>query len=56
MSPLNVGDTYTTLISGACPRLESISIHVGISDYFADTKDPKSIAKFKKEMDQLRVS
>eukprot|EP00118_Oscarella_pearsei_P010043 m.59783 g.59783 ORF g.59783 m.59783 type:complete len:311 (+) comp34899_c0_seq4:1018-1950(+) len=40
---------------GACPRLESVSIHVGVSDYFTDIKNPKTLSNFKEEIDKLRA-
>ena len=40
---------------GACPRLQHISLNVGISDYFKDVKNRTNIGQFKEHMDQLRV-
>jgi len=31
---------------GACPRLERIEVHIGISDYFTDVKDEGNIRKY----------
>ena len=40
---------------GACPRLQHIAVHIGISDYFSDTDAPENIRKYKHIVDSLEV-
>ncbi|XP_065199144.1 uncharacterized protein LOC135830864 [Sycon ciliatum] len=39
---------------GACPRLENLSIHIGISDYYNNTTDPSNIAEFNSAIQEFK--
>ena len=41
---------------GACPRLERIEVHIGISDYFMNVDDDISKRKYKRIVKKLMVS
>lgn len=45
--------SYSSL--GACPRLERIEVHIGISDYFTDVKDEGNIRKYERIVETLTV-
>lgn len=45
--------SYSSL--GACPRLERIEVHIGISDYFTDVKDEGNIRKYEQIVKTLTV-
>ena len=41
---------------GACPRLERIEVHIGISDYFVNVDDDISKRKYERIVKKLTVS
>lgn len=41
---------------GACPRLERIEVHIGISDYFVNVEDDISKRKYERIVKKLTVS
>lgn len=40
---------------GACPRLERIEVHIGISDYFIDVDDDATRRKYSRIVKKLEV-
>ena len=40
---------------GACPRLERIEVHIGISDYFMNVDDDVSKRKYSRIVKKLEV-
>lgn len=49
-----VSATALKYLVGACPRLQFISMHIGISDYFQDINDRTNKEQFKEKMDELK--
>ena len=47
--------TVLMLLTGACPRLESIEVHIGISDYFTDVEDVRNKKKYRRIVKKLTV-
>lgn len=43
-------------LSGACPRLERIEVHIGISDYFMDVDNEDSKRNYARIVKKLAVN
>lgn len=44
------------VLLGACPRLERIEVHIGISDYFMNVDDDVSKRKYSRIVKKLAVN
>lgn len=46
---------FVRSLLGACPRLERIEVHIGISDYFMNVEDDDSKRKYKRTVKKITV-
>ena len=46
---------FSSTDAGACPRLQHIAIHIGISDFFSDIYDPEHIREYQTVVTRLEV-